>query len=199
MDVKFNVLSRQRGVVLIFALLVLLILAIGSVAVLRSVNNSLTSSGNLAFHRDLVNQAELAVATVMTEFKTNALPLGGVTTASLVGANYSAQALPTNPQGVPTALLDDTIFATVGTAANDLVGATADVKIRYVIDRLCNAAGGASSPHCVQSSALPTGGSTPNLTSALLPPSATVYRVSVRVSGPRQTQAFLQTTFTKPD
>jgi len=163
------------------------------------VNNSLTSSGNLAFHRDLVNQAELAVATVMTEFKTNALPLGGVTTASLVGANYSAQALPTNPQGVPTALLDDTIFATVGTAANDLVGATADVKIRYVIDRLCNAAGGASSPHCVQSSALPTGGSTPNLTSALLPPSATVYRVSVRVSGPRQTQAFLQTTFTKPD
>jgi type IV pilus assembly protein PilX len=199
MDVKFNVLSRQRGVVLIFALLVLLILAIGSVAVLRSVNNSLTSSGNLAFHRDLVNQAELAVANVMTEFKTNALPLGGVTTASLVGANYSAQALPTNAQGVPTALLDDTIFATVGTAANDLVGATPDVKIRYVIDRLCNAAGGASSPHCVQSSALPTGGSTPNLTSALLPPSATVYRVSVRVSGPRQTQAFLQTTFTKPD
>jgi type IV pilus assembly protein PilX len=199
MDVKFTVLSRQRGVVLIFALLVLLILAIGAVAVLRSVGNSLTSSGNLAFHRDLVNQAELAVASVMTEFKTNALPLGGVTTASLVGANYSAQALPTNPQGVPTALLDDTIFATVGTAANDLVGATPDVKIRYVIDRLCNAAGGASSPHCVQSSALPTGGSTPNLTSALLPPSATVYRVSVRVSGPRQTQAFLQTTFTKPD
>ena len=84
-------------------------------------------------------------------------------------------------------------------AAPDLVGATPDVKIRYVIDRLCNAAGGANSPHCVQSSALPTGGSTPNLTSALLPPSATVYRVSVRVSGPRQTQAFLQTTFTKPD
>ena len=198
MNIKFNVLSRQRGVVLIFALLVLLILAIGSVAVLRSVGNSLTSAGNLAFHRDLVNQAEVAVANVMTEFKTNALPLGGVTTTNVLAANYSAQALPTNTQGIPTALLDDTVFPTVGTAP-DLVGATPGVKIRYVIDRLCNATGGANSPHCVQSSALPTGGSTPNLTSALLPPSATVYRVSVRVTGPRQTQAFLQTTFTKPD
>jgi hypothetical protein len=30
-------------------------------------------------------------------------------------------------------------------------------------------------------------------------PSATVYRLSVRVTGPRNTQIFLQTTFTKPD
>lgn len=199
MDAKLSVSSRQRGVVLIFALLVLLILAIGSVAVLRSVNNSLTSAGNLSFHRDLVNQAEVAVANVMTEFKTNALPLGGVTAASMPAANYSASTLVTNPQGVPTALLDDTVFAAVGIAGNDLTGATPDVKIRYVIDRLCDAAGGASSPHCVQSSALPAGGSSPNQVSGMLPPSATVYRVSVRVSGPRQTQAFLQTTFTKPD
>jgi type IV pilus assembly protein PilX len=199
MSVESIVPLRQRGVVLIFALLVLLILAIGAVAVLRSVNNSLSSAGNLAFHRDLVNQAEVAVANVMTAFKTNALPLGGVTTVSLPAANYSAQVLVNNAQGVPTALLDDTVFATVGIAGNDIVGATPDVKIRYVIDRLCDAAGGASSPHCVQSSPLPPGGSTPNVIGGLLPPSATVYRVSVRVSGPRLTQAFLQTTFTKPD
>jgi type IV pilus assembly protein PilX len=199
MHPKFTAASRQRGVVLIFSLLVLLILAIGAVALLRSVDNSLTSSGNLAFHRDLVNQAEVAVATVMTNFKTNAAPLNGVTTASLPAANYSASTLPSNPQGVPTALLDDAAFATVGVPGNDLVGATPDVQIRYVIDRLCDAIGGASSPHCVQSTALPPSLSSPNANSALLPPSATVYRVSVRISGARQTQAFLQTTFTKPD
>jgi type IV pilus assembly protein PilX len=199
MQPKFATVSHQRGVVLIFSLLVLLILAIGAVALLRSVDNSLTSSGNLAFHRDLVNQAELAVANVMTTFKTNGAPLNGVTTASLPAANYSASTLTTNPQGVPTALLDDAVFLTVGVSGNDIVGATSDVKIRYVIDRLCDVVGGASSPHCVQSTALPTGLSSPNANSALLPPSATVYRVSVRVSGPRQTQAFLQTTFTKPD
>jgi len=196
--------ARQRGVVLIFSLIVLLILAIGAVALLRSVNSSLLSSGNLAFHRDLVNQAEQAVSTVVTQFKTGGLPVGdgvsftGQTATSLPAANYSAAALPTNAQGVPVALLDNGAFNAVATAANDLPGATPDIKIRYVIDRLCTATGGATSADCVQSTGLPTGG-TANRNTAVAPPSATVYRISVRVDGPRNTQAFLQTTFTKPD
>jgi type IV pilus assembly protein PilX len=196
-------LARQRGVVLIFSLIVLLILAIGAVALLRSVNSSLLSSGNLAFHRDLVNQAEQAVASVVNQFKTSGLPVGdgtftGQTATSLPAANYSAAALPTNPQGVPVALLDNGAFNVVATAANDLAGATPDIKIRYLIDRLCTATGGATSADCVQSTGLPTGG-TANRNTAVAPPSATVYRISVRIDGPRNTQAFLQTTFTKPD
>jgi Tfp pilus assembly protein PilX len=190
--------ARQRGVVLIFALIVLLILAIGAVALVRSVNSSLLSAGNLAFHRDLVNQGEQAVSSVMTEFKTNGPPLGGATTADLPAANYKSSVLPTNAQGVPTALLDNGVFATVGVAANDIPGATPDVKIRYVIDRLCTLTGSASNPNCVQSTGLPTGG-TANRNTAVAPPSATVYRISVRIDGPRSTQVFLQTTFTKPD
>jgi hypothetical protein len=124
MNFKFAAASRQRGVVLIFSLLVLLILAIGAVAVLRSVHTSLLSAGNLAFHRDLVNQAEQAVSNVMIAFKTNAPPLSGVTTADLPAANYSSSALPTNAQGVPTALLDNTAFAAVGIPGNDITGAT---------------------------------------------------------------------------
>jgi Tfp pilus assembly protein PilX len=184
-------------VVLIFSLIVLLILAIGAIAVLRSVGSSLLSAGNLAFHRDLVNQAEQAVSTVMTEFKTNGPPLGGATTADLPAANYVSTALPTNAQGVPLVLLDNTAFAAVATAG-DIPGATPDVTIRYIIDRLCTNTGTASSPNCVQSTGLPTGG-TANRNTAVAPPSATVYRISVRVDGPRFTQAFLQTTFTKPD
>jgi Tfp pilus assembly protein PilX len=194
---KFASAARQQGVVLIFSLIVLLILAIGAVALLRSVNSSLLSAGNLAFHRDLVNQAEQAVSNVMTEFKTNALPLGGATTADNPAANYVSTMLPTNVQGVPLVLLDNAAFAAVATAG-DIPGATPDVKIRYVIDRLCTNTGSASTPNCVQSTGLPTGG-TANRNTAVAPPSATVYRLSVRVDGPRNTQAFLQTTFTKPD
>lgn len=195
---KFVSAARQRGVVLIFSLIVLLILAIGAVALMRSVDTSQVSAGNLAFHKDLVNQAEQAVANVMTEFKTNGLPLGGLTTASMPGANYSASALPTNPQGVPLVLLDNTALGLIATAPV-LVGRTPDVTIRYVIDRLC-AAGTVipTTTSCVQSTGLPTGG-TANRNTAVAPPSATVYRVSVRIDGPRNTQAFLQSTFTKPD
>jgi Tfp pilus assembly protein PilX len=190
--------SHQRGVVLIFALIVLLILAVGAVALLRSMNTSMVTAGNLAFHRDLVNQGEQAVSNVLTEFKTAAAPLSGLTSASNVNANYSANALTTNPNGVPLALLNQTTFNTVGIAANDIAGATSDVTVRYVIDRLCSSAGVAASTDCVQSSALPNSG-TDDRNRGVPAPTATVYRISVRVSGPRNTQAFLQTTFTKPD
>jgi type IV pilus assembly protein PilX len=189
--------ARQQGVVLIFSLIVLLILAIGAVALLRSVDSSLLSAGNLAFHRDLVNQGEQAVATVMTEFKTNGPPLStNPTSADLPAANYVSSTLPTNAQGVPLVLLNNAAFGPIATAG-DIVG-RAGVTIRYVIDRLCTTTGAASSANCVQSTGLPTGG-TANRNTAVAPPSATVYRISVRVDGPRNTQAFLQTTFTKPD
>lgn len=192
--------ARQRGVVLVFSLIILLILAIGAVALLRSMNSSLLSAGNLAFHRDLVNQGEQAVANVMAEFKSGGAPLSGLTTADNINANYKATSLPVNAQGVPNVLLGNVAtFGTVGAPANDIAGATPDVVVRYVIDRLCVAGTVvASIASCVQSTGLPTGG-TANRNTAVTPPSATVYRLSVRITGPRNTQAFLQTTFTAPD
>jgi Tfp pilus assembly protein PilX len=189
--------ARERGVVLVFTLIVLLIMTIGAVALLRSMNSSLFSAGNLAFRRDLVNQGEQTVSNVLQSFQAGGL-LVNATTVSSTAANYSAVALPTNAQGVPTALLNKTAFGSVGVAANDVTGATSDVTMRYVIDRLCNNTGTASSTSCVQSVASPTGG-TALPTPGVPPPSATVYRLSVRVTGPRNTQIFLQTTFTKPD
>ncbi len=189
--------TRQRGVVLIFTLIILLILTIGAVALMRSLNTSLFGAGNLAFRRDLTNQGELAVANVMAEFKTGDLSTSGSTLNNVPADNYSATLLPSNTQGVPTALLTTTLSGTVGTHA-DLVGATPDVTIRYVIDRLCSATGTPTGALCVQSTAAPTGGTAGN-TAVVKAPTSTVYRLSVRVSGARSTQVFLQTTFTRPD
>jgi Tfp pilus assembly protein PilX len=186
--------ARERGVVLIFTLIVLLIMTIGAVGLLRSMNSSLFSAGNLAFRHDLVNQGEQAISNVLQSVQTGAL--ANATTADLPAANYSATTLATNVQGVPTALLSNT--APTSMTAADIVGATPDVKIRYVVDRLCNTAGAASTASCVQFVANPLGG-TALPTAGVPAPSATVYRLSVRVSGPRKTQIFLQTTFTKPD
>jgi Tfp pilus assembly protein PilX len=187
--------ARQRGVVLIFSLIVLLILTIGAVALMRSMSNSLFGAGNLAFRRDLVNQGEQAVSTVLKEFQTGG-NLVGATTANAPTHNYSATILPTNAQGVPNVLLAATL-GSVGTAG-DITGPTSDISIRYVTDRLCSVAGPATAALCVQSTANPTGGTA---TSNAPPPvpAATVYRLSVRVSGARSTQVFLQTTFAVPE
>jgi hypothetical protein len=90
----------------------------------------------------------------------------------------------------------------VGTHA-DLAGApfgpggTSDVTIRYVIDRMCSATGTPNSTICVQSTTLPN--SMTNSDKTPKAPTATVYRLSVRVSGVRGTQVFLQSTFARPD
>jgi len=189
--------SLQRGVVLIYTLIILLILTIGAVALMRSTQTSLFSAGNLAFRRDLVNQGEQATASVVAAFKTGVLSSSASTQSDNQAANYSSTMLAGNAEGVPNALLNDTTFAAVATSANDIVGATPDVTIRYVIDRMCSVTGASFAANCVQSTASPTGGQIPG--NGLPPPSATVYRLSVRVSGARNTQVFLQTTFTKPD
>jgi hypothetical protein len=166
---------------------------------MRSMNTSLSSAGNLAFRRDLVNQGEQAVANVSAEFQSGGnLSTSAVTVASVPSLNYSAVMLASNPQGVPNALLNNATFATVGTSANDITVPSAGTTIRYVIDRLCSAAGTSTGALCVQSSASPTGG-TGNGSAAVPAPSATVYRLSVRVTGPRSTQVFMQTTFTRAD
>ena len=190
--------SNQRGVVLLFVLVVLLILMIGAVALMRSMNTSSFTAGNLTFRRDLMNQGETAISAVLTLFKPGGVLAGNATDSDLTSQNYSASALPTNSQGIPNILLkSDSNFANAWSAP-DIVGATPDVTIRYVIDRLCATAGNASSISCVQSSAAPTGGTATSLAPPP-PPTATVYRMSIRVSGARNTMVFLQTTFTRPD
>jgi type IV pilus assembly protein PilX len=201
-------LHRQRGVVLIFTLIILLILTIGAVALMRSMNSSLTSAGNLAFRRDLTNQGEQAVANVMTAFKAGgALSTSAVTDSNVPANNYSATMLATNAQGVPNILLSqDSTFNSTGftSSANDVAGAPdlpgglSSISIRYVVDRMCTNTGATVANQCVQSSAAPLGG-TANGSQSVTPPSATVYRLSVRVSGARSTQVFLQTTFTRQD
>jgi type IV pilus assembly protein PilX len=190
--------SRQRGVVLIFTLIILLILTIGAVALMRSMNTSLFSAGNLAFRRDLTNQGEQAVSNVMTEFRAGgALSSSAITDQNVPASNYSATMLATNAQGVPNILLSsDSTFNATGftSSAHDIAGATSDIVIRYVIDRMCTTAVASS---CIQSSAAPTGITAGSQSPPA--PSATVYRLSVRVTGARSTQVFLQTTFTRQD
>lgn len=182
--------AQQRGVALVLALIVLLVLILGAVAVMRSTSSALTSTANLAFRRDLINQAEQAVAKAVAQ---TALPF-----AADSSLNYSAITLAVNAQGIPQALLSDSAFNAVGRSSNDLTGVN-KVKIRYVVERLCNVANQrASSSHCVVFEQTPVGGSS-HMSGNVTPDVQPVYRVTVRVQGPRNTKVFVQSTFTKPE
>ena len=53
---------RQRGVSLLIALIGLMLMMLGAVAMVRSFGTSSVLAGNLAFRRDLTNQGERGVA-----------------------------------------------------------------------------------------------------------------------------------------
>ena len=192
--------AAQRGVIMIVALLALTVMLIGAVALVRSFNSSLSMAGNLAFKRDLVNQAERATAVVLTRFATGgALDTLAERAASATAVNYSAAMLATNAQGIPNALLSDTTFLTVGVVANDITVAAQGVTVRYVIDRLCNAVGSQvtliESDSCTLGPSLDAPGGSASDPNAPKSQQRVLYRLTIRVSGPRNTQGFFQSTF----
>ncbi len=204
---------NQRGVVLLFSLIALAIMLIVAVALVRSFNTTLFTSGNIAFKRDLQNQSERAVAAALTEFKSGGnLSSKTQRAASSTTYNYSATMLPVDAQGIPIALQNNTSFASVGVTANDRPSPDGSVNVRYVIDRLCASVGDEATLGggvCrLADNPVPPGKALSDLQSAdsaplcagcsSAAPQGVVYRLSIRVNGPRNTQSFFQSTFTVP-
>jgi hypothetical protein len=190
---------------MLFGLIALAIMLIGAVAMVRSMNTSMFNLGNLGFKRDITNQAERAASSAFAAMNTGALAASGARQTSSASANYSATMLPSNAQGLPTALLDDTAFTTFGRTSNDISVASQGITVRYLIDRMCVNAGAAAANHCTMSGTTVPDGGTSGSEQRAEDNSAggagavgqqVVYRVSIRVTGPRRTQAYFQTTMT---
>lgn len=177
----------QSGVVMVMTLICLVLMLIASVALTRSSTNSLLQAGNFAFKRDLLNQAERGFAQAVTNLNSAAV------TADLPSINYSATQLTSNAQGIPNVLINDSTFTSSGMTGSDITDSSAGITIRTVIDRQCSAVGEFSSatcvPYVVPVSAALSG--TARLKQVKGENQAT-YRISVRVKGPRNTEAFQQ-------
>jgi hypothetical protein len=195
----------QRGVVMLFGLIALAVMMIGAAAMVRSVNSAMFNAGNLGFKRDMANQVERVISTVSTDLVSGALATEATRQSSLQARNYSATLLASNPQGIPNALLSDTTFNAVAASALDITVGGQGLTLRYVIDRLCANSGVADASHCTMANdPVASGGGSRSLGGAAFnsPGGAgaatqrVVYRLSVRVSGPRNTQAFFQSTMT---
>lgn len=185
-----RILRRQHGIVLAITLIALTLLLIGAAAMLRTVDTSGMLAGNLAFRRDLANRSESAMATARAALLGGALGTEAARDADLAKANYAATRLASSG-GIPTVLADDSAYAAAGYASS-----VADkVTLRWVIDRQCASGTVAFSTAACESvsSDGDAGGS-----SWLRKPdgaSRPVYRISVRVTGPRDTEAYFQSTF----
>jgi len=168
--------ARQRGVVLVITLVAMVILLVGLAALLR----------------DLTNRAEQAIVTAKAQLTAKTL-----TTADNTSLHYSAVKLANGSTGVP-AILDSSNYNTTYGADTADTGGDTSITLRYVIDRQCNALPTAtttfvtSACEYITTSGDSGGSSQDKKTTGSTRP---IYRISVRVSGPRNSVAYFQTTY----
>jgi len=187
--------ARQRGVVMLITLIALVLLLLASAAMMRAADGSTVLAGNIGFRRDLGNQAERGFVAARKALVSGALSSDTTRSTDQLAANYSSIRLDTNANGVPTVLASDTAYASKAMTLADISDSTSGVTVRYVIDRQCITTGSFSAANCELTAATNADKGGSDLPRKAGGESRPVYRISVRVKGPRNTESFYQSTF----
>jgi len=191
---------RQRGVVLVLALIVLAAMTLAGIGLMRSVLTGNKVAGNLAFQQSATHAADLGVeaAIAWLEGRRSLDPTLLFQSKDPGGANlgyFANRPLATDPgPGVSWEQVWQAWEQTgrVNEIARD--PATGN-RVRFVIHRLCNEEGDPNSG--IGCSASPTtvgseGSSRGSGVVGLAVPSQRYYRITVRVDGPRNAVSFVQ-------
>jgi len=176
---------RQRGVVLFIALIVLAAMSLAGIGMLRSVDTGNLIAGNLAFKQATLNASDLGIETgfqwLLTQAGTTALD-----------ANVTASGYYANPPANDATLdwTDIANWAGSVVLATDAAGNTT----RYIIHRLCPAAGPVTGQVCAISTTSGTagGGSSSVGSTVFTSTNSVYYRIMARVDGPRNTSSITE-------
>ncbi len=181
--------SREKGVVLFIALIVLVAMTLAGLAMFRSVGTGVVIAGNLTFKQAATNAADRGIE------------------AGRAWLTGQASAVLQNDSAVP----GDGYYSDWGASFNAATFdwdanaklVTADDgggnKIQYVVHRLCslaNASVNAPLQQCVTLNSAGAGGSKGGGSYGSLPLSNTIqayFRITARAKGPKNTVSYVQT------
>ncbi len=192
-----NIVLRkaQRGMVLFIALIVLVAMTLAGIALMRSVDTGTVISGNLAFRQTATHVADLGFEAARTWLQSTSVDLFADQTANGYYATWqsSVDLLGNDPGMTPFN------WATAITTSGAFAGPNG-YTLRYVIHRLCESTGDptGSSANCIKTSVTSSSTSTGSKGAAaygsyaITVPTAALYRVTVRVDGPRNTLSYIQ-------
>ena len=186
--------NRQRGVVLLVALIVLVALTLAGVALVRSVDTANLVAGNMSFHQSAIQAGERSTELAVSNWlqPNNAM---GNTTLHNDAAGYVAAGTAQSPAAGQSW---DAYWAALvaGGLTPQAAGGTdaAGNTVQYVIHRLCAATGAPHLANCARSPAgTNSGGSQSAGGVAPITNPQVYYRVTTRIQGPRRTVAYIQT------
>jgi len=185
--------TRQEGVVLMMALIVLVAMTLAGIALVRSVDTSNVIAGNLAFQQAATHAADASTEAAASWLQTNSA--GTTLYGNIPAQGYAAvRADPAVNQSWDsywkTVLVPNGLVVTL---PQDAAGNT----VAYTIQRMCvqPIAPTASGSGCEYSTTTATSTSSSKTagTVQLLYATQVLYRVTTRIAGPRNTVSYVQT------
>jgi len=188
---------RQRGVVLLVALIVLVAMTLAGVALIRSVDTANVIAGNLAFHQSATSAGERSTEIVLVNWLGPGSVPGSTVLHNDDGTGYFAARA--DPASWDDFWRDNPKRLALPAGARCPSNAQADVacnRVEYVMHRLCANAGppNTAANRCTQP---PPSASSGESTGAgrIGPPrrKQVYYRITTRIQGPRNTVSYIQT------
>lgn len=197
--------GNQRGVVLVIALIVLVVMTLAGISLVRSVDTSNMIAGNLAFQQSATHAGDRAIEEAIKWLEdchgARVICTANPPFNSDPGTGYSADGTSiVNPHmPAPGQSWDDYWTTNIQTLLvnNSVVMGTdaAGNTPAYIIDRLCQNAGSPTGGgSCAKSPQLFTneGQGQESGEPPLKLPSLVYYRITVRTTGPRNTVSYIQ-------
>lgn len=182
--------KRQRGAVLFIALIVLVAMSLAGIALIRGVDTTNLIAGNLAFRQGATHGGDWGVEQARAWLQSQA---ASALYNDVPGRYYAAMQTGLDFTGVDPSKPDfDWKNNSYLVPGNDPLGE----EVRYVIHRMCELAGNPGSVNCVRTStggtASGTKGGATYGSFALPSTSQIYYRITTRVTGPRNTVSYVQ-------
>ena len=193
--------GSQQGMVLFIALIVLVAMTLAGLALVRSVDTANVIAGNLAFKQSTLQAGDLGVEAAVTALPT--IIAGSVDTdltpaASSTNPNYwyYASRRETDTYGVPTQKQAGAAGAATAIDWTQLpiAATTAGNSVRIVIDRLCQGPPPVTDllASCFAEAGVGGSGSQKAGASIFTATPTVYYRLTARVTGPRNTVSMVQ-------
>ncbi|MBI5918849.1 MAG: hypothetical protein HY849_05705 [Nitrosomonadales bacterium] len=210
---------RQRGVVLLIALIVLVAMTLAGIGMMRSVDTGTLVAGNLAFKQSTTQAGDrgtndgynalMAIAANTTDKQVLALASGsacpaGVTASLCPGGNVNVTGYSPTPLNACEVTNTCTLAqqqwwdtaanwaAAPATTLTDANGATI-ATVSYLIHRMCTAAGASANTTCLTSAGISSSGNSMKHDAPNLTTNTVYYRITSRSAGPRGTVSVTQT------
>lgn len=189
--------SRQRGIVLMLAIVVLVIMSLAAVGLMRSMLSSNKVAGNLAFQQSAIQSADLGIETAVAWLEQNNIATN-LHNNIIIGAGQPVGYLALR-QDPAAGQSWETFWTTVLVPSNTVNVLAADAAgntVSFVIQRLCNGQGAPTSGiGCEAAPASNVGEGRSQRVNSGTPtsiPNQRYYRITARVAGPRNTIGFVQ-------